>query len=128
MTDRHIRILRLVAHQAQRELDDDHSLDHIGDTASTGRREHLERAAARTRARVADADQRRRNDHQFPTPDLVSGDAPRVLVRVAHHARRPGCVLVEQDDHLRCAAVPSPDPMPAYMGNPLLWGYLRDAS
>ena len=98
MTDRHIRILRLVAHNAQRELDDDHSLDHIGDTASTGRREHLERAAARTRARVADADQRRRNDHQFPTPDLVSGDAPRVLVRVAHHAQRPGCVPVEQDD------------------------------
>ena len=124
MTDRHIRILRLVAHQAQRELDDDHSLDHIGDTASTGRREHLERAAARTRARVADADQRRRNDHQFPTPDLVSGDAPRVLVRVAHHARRPGCVLVE----LRCAAVPSPDAMPAYMGNPLSGDTIRDAS
>ena len=45
MTDRHIRILRLVAHQAQRELDDHHSLDRIGDTESTGRREHLERAA-----------------------------------------------------------------------------------
>src|SRR5436190_18773260 len=115
MTDRHIRILRLVAHNAQRELDDDHSLDHIEDTASTGRREHLERAAARTRARVTAPT----NDHQFPTPDLVSGDAPRVLVRVAHHARRRGSVLVEQDDLLRCAAVPSPDAMPAYMGNPL---------
>ena len=128
MTDRHIRILRLVAHQAQRELDDDHSLDHIEDTASTGRREHLERAAARTRARVTDADQRRRNDHQFPTPDLVSGDAPRVLVRVAHHAQPPGCVLVEQDDLLRCTAVPSPDAMPAYMGNPLSGDTIRDAS
>jgi hypothetical protein len=61
MTDRHIRILRLVARQAQRELDDHHSLNHIGDSASTGRREHLERAAARTSARVADADERRRN-------------------------------------------------------------------
>ena len=122
MTDRHIRILRLVAHQAQRELDDHHSLDRIGDTASTGRREHLERAAARTRARVVDADERRRNDDQFPTPDLVSGDAPRVLVRVAHHARQPGSVLVELDDLLRCATVPSPDAMPAYIDNPLLWG------
>ena len=28
MTDRHIRILRLVAHQAQHELDDHHSVDH----------------------------------------------------------------------------------------------------
>jgi hypothetical protein len=60
MTDRHIRILQLVAHHAQRELDDHRSVDHIEDTASTGRREHLERAAVRTRARVADADQRRR--------------------------------------------------------------------
>lgn len=68
MTDPHIRILRLVAHQAQRELDDHHSLNHIADTASIGRREHLERAAAQTRARVADAGERRRNRR----PDLVS--------------------------------------------------------
>jgi len=61
MTDRHVGILRLVAHQAQRELDDHHSIDHIGDTASRGRHEHLERAVARTRERVADADERRRN-------------------------------------------------------------------
>lgn len=68
VTDSHIRILRLVAHEAQRELDDHHSLDHIGDTASTGRREHLERAAARTSARVVIAGERRRNRR----PDLVS--------------------------------------------------------
>jgi hypothetical protein len=72
MTDRHIRILRLVAREAQRELDDHHSIDHIGDTASKGRHEHLERAAARTTARVADADERRRNDDQFSSPHLVS--------------------------------------------------------
>jgi hypothetical protein len=66
MTDRHIRILRLVAHHAQRELDDHHSIDRPGGTASTGRREHLERAAARTRARVADADRRRRNRRRVP--------------------------------------------------------------
>ena len=127
MTDPHIRILRLVAHQAQRDLVDHHSVDHTGHTASTRRCGHLERAAARTGARVADADERRRNDHQFPIPDLVSGE-PRVLVRVAHHAGRPGCVLVEQDDLLRCAAVPSPDAMPAYMGNPLSGDTIRDAS
>jgi hypothetical protein len=61
VTDPHIHILRLVAHQAKRELDDHHSVDHIGDTASAGRRERLERAAARTRGRVADADERRLN-------------------------------------------------------------------
>ena len=55
MTDPHIRILRLTAHQAQRELDDHHSVDHIGDTASTGRGEHLERAAGRTTARCRDS-------------------------------------------------------------------------
>jgi hypothetical protein len=68
MTDRHIRILRLVAHQAQRELDDHDSVDQIGYTASTGRREHLERAAARTRAHVADAKERRRNQKTSPNP------------------------------------------------------------
>jgi hypothetical protein len=73
VTDPHIRILRLVAHQAQRELDDHHSLNHVGDTALTGRREHLERAAARTSARVADADERRRNRRPvlLPTPSLL---------------------------------------------------------
>jgi hypothetical protein len=30
VTDPHIRILRLVAHQTQRQLDDDGSVDHIG--------------------------------------------------------------------------------------------------
>jgi hypothetical protein len=67
VTDPHIRILRLVADQAQGELVD-HVVDHIGDAASRGRREHLERAAARTRARVADADERRR----CRRPGLVS--------------------------------------------------------
>jgi hypothetical protein len=68
VTDPHIRILRLVAHQAQRELDDHHSVEHTGDTASTRRREHLERAAARTGARVADADERRHNLRPVSSP------------------------------------------------------------
>ncbi len=61
MTDPHIRILRLVARHAQRELDEHHSIDHTRHTASIPRREHLERAATRTRARVADANERRHN-------------------------------------------------------------------
>ena len=61
MTDPHLRILRLVAHHAQRDLDEHHSIEHAKHTASTPRLEQLERAAARTRARVADADERRRN-------------------------------------------------------------------
>jgi hypothetical protein len=60
VTDPHIRILRLVAREAQRDLADHDSVDHIGSTASTGRRDHLERAAARTRAHVTDANARRR--------------------------------------------------------------------
>jgi hypothetical protein len=68
VTDPHIRILRLVAHHAQRELDEHHSIDLIGHTASTTRRAHLERAAARTRARVADANERRRNRKASSNP------------------------------------------------------------
>jgi hypothetical protein len=60
VSDPHIRILRLVAHQSRRDLDDHDAVDHIGDTASTGRRQDLERIATRTRARVADAQARRR--------------------------------------------------------------------
>ena len=59
MTDRHLRILRLVVEQRQRALRNYDAADHTGDAASTGRREYLARAATRTRARVADAEQRR---------------------------------------------------------------------
>ena len=71
MTDAHIRILRLVAHQAQRELHDHDLVDHIGYPASTPRREDLELAAARTRTHVADANARRRNQRlaRSPNPD-----------------------------------------------------------
>ena len=68
MTDPHIRILRLMAHQAQHELDDYHSVARNGGTASTGRREHLERAAARTKAHVAGAAERRRNRRAVALP------------------------------------------------------------
>lgn len=60
MTDLHIRILRLVAHQMQRELDHHDAADHAADTASARRRRHLTQAARRTRARVADAEAQRR--------------------------------------------------------------------
>ena len=59
MSDLHIRILRLVAHQRQRELDDHDAVEHAEDTASTGQRRQLVRIATRTRARVADAQARR---------------------------------------------------------------------
>jgi hypothetical protein len=66
MSDSHIRILHRIARQTQRELEQlqreleqHNSVDHAGDTASTGRRVYLARAAKRTRARVADAEQRR---------------------------------------------------------------------
>jgi hypothetical protein len=60
VTDRHLRILRLVAKQRQQELDDHDAADHTQETASAGRRRHLKQLAARTRGRVAAAEARRR--------------------------------------------------------------------
>ena len=59
MTDSHVRILRLIAHRRQRELRNYDAVDH-SDATPTNRRQDLERAATRTRARVADAQTRRR--------------------------------------------------------------------
>ena len=59
MSDRHLRILRLVAQQRQQVLRNYDADDHTGDAASTGRRAYLARAATRTGARVAGAEQRR---------------------------------------------------------------------
>jgi hypothetical protein len=60
VSDSHIRILRLVAHESQRELHNHDAVDHNDDAISTDRRQNLERAATQTRARVADAQTRRR--------------------------------------------------------------------
>lgn len=59
MTDRHLRILGLMAQQRQQALRNYDAADHTGDAASTGRREYLAGAATRTRTRVEDAEQRR---------------------------------------------------------------------
>jgi hypothetical protein len=59
MTDTHIRILRLMAHQSQRELGNYNASNDKSHPISSDRREHLKQAATRTSARVADAEQRR---------------------------------------------------------------------
>jgi hypothetical protein len=59
MTDTHIRILRLMARQRQRELRNHNAANDKSDATSSDRREHLEQAATRTSARVADAERRR---------------------------------------------------------------------
>jgi hypothetical protein len=59
MSDGHLRILHHIARQAQLELEDHDTVEAAADAASTGRRDYLVRAAKRTRARVADAEQRR---------------------------------------------------------------------
>jgi hypothetical protein len=59
MTDVHLRILRLLARQRQRELDEHDAAGHP-DASSGGRRHELERSAGRTRANVAAAEARRR--------------------------------------------------------------------
>lgn len=58
MTDSHIRILRLIAHERQRELRNHDAVDH-SDAISANRRQNLERAATRARARAANAQTRR---------------------------------------------------------------------
>jgi hypothetical protein len=68
MTDPHIRILRLMAHQRQRELRNYDAADQNGDGVSSDRREHLEQAATRTSARVADAQARRRQPRPTQIP------------------------------------------------------------
>lgn len=60
MTDLPLRILRLLAKQRQRELDDHDGAEHNADAGSAVRRRELDRAAARTGANVAAAETRRR--------------------------------------------------------------------
>lgn len=68
MSDVHLRILRRLAHQTQRELERHDTVDHAGDAASTGRRAYLARAVKRTRGQVAAAEQRREAAEQRPQP------------------------------------------------------------
>lgn len=63
MTDLHLRILRMVAKQRERELDDHDAADHAGGRTSAGQRRDLEHAAGRTKANVTAAQARRRCPH-----------------------------------------------------------------
>ena len=63
MSDLHMRILRLVARRAQRELDEHDAGEHARDAVSTARRQDLAHIATRARTRVVDA-QARRRDHR----------------------------------------------------------------
>jgi hypothetical protein len=61
MSDRHLRILRAVAHRRQQQLDDHDAVDtRPAVNGSSRRRDDLARTAARTRARLAAAQARRR--------------------------------------------------------------------
>jgi hypothetical protein len=66
MTDLHLRILRMVAKQRQRELDNHDAAD--GGPASAGHRRELEQAAGHANANVAAAESRRR----YPWPGRAS--------------------------------------------------------
>lgn len=105
MTDPPIRILRLVAHHAQRALDEHHSIDRTGHTASTPRLEHLELAAARTRARVVDADERRRN--QTDQLESLTSLLPAIHWLPSSSATEESTVVVWAD-LLPGAAAPAP--------------------
>jgi hypothetical protein len=60
LTDLHLRILRMIASQRQRRLEDHDATELTGDTAFALHRRHLERAAGQTKANVAAAEARRR--------------------------------------------------------------------
>lgn len=84
VSDHHMRILRHVARQSQRELERHDAVDHAGDAASTGRRDYLARAATRTRPRVADAEQRRnRRPRGHRDTQSPPGSAPRLAYPTA---------------------------------------------
>jgi hypothetical protein len=68
MTDRHMRILRNIARQTQRDLDHHNTHEPAGNAASTGRRDYLEHAAKRTRGQVAAAEQRRNQPRSSRCP------------------------------------------------------------
>jgi len=51
MTDLHLRILRMVAKQRQRGLDDHNAAEHAADPRSGDPRRDLERAAGQTKAK-----------------------------------------------------------------------------
>lgn len=62
MSDSHIRILLAVAHSRQQQLDDyDDSHPRPHNPGSAARRRDLAKTAARTRARLAAAEARRRH-------------------------------------------------------------------
>jgi hypothetical protein len=60
VTDRHVRILAIVARHGQRRLDDHDAAEGAPTAASSERRQDLKTRAKRTRARVAAARARRR--------------------------------------------------------------------
>jgi hypothetical protein len=59
MTDSHLRILRAVAKQRQRQLDDDTTAGHSEVPASAGHRRDLQQAAGRADENLAVAEGRR---------------------------------------------------------------------
>lgn len=59
MSDLHLRLLRAVANQRQRRLEDHDAAEQTGDAAAAADRRDLERAADRTKANVAAAEARR---------------------------------------------------------------------
>jgi hypothetical protein len=68
MTDLHLRILRMVARQRQRELDEHLAADRAGGHASAGDRRDLEHAAGQATANVSAAVVRRRLLRPRPAP------------------------------------------------------------
>ena len=79
MTDRHLRILRLIAQRRQRDLRSYDASQDDGDIGSPDDRQHLERAATRTSARVTDAQARRRRSNTRPGRGPQTTLGPRAL-------------------------------------------------
>jgi hypothetical protein len=95
MTDTHIRFLRLLTNQSQRQLAHQHSTHQVEDAASRLRGEQLEQPAARTTARLAHAQTRRTTDEQTQRPDPSLADRPE---RTYHPLQRRAPDVNEPED------------------------------
>lgn len=69
MTDVHIRLLKRIARQQQRALDDHDACDQTAGPASTQRRQHLQELATRADTRATHAQTQRHRREAKPVDD-----------------------------------------------------------
>jgi hypothetical protein len=74
VSDRHLRILRLVARRARRNLENYDAVGHVATATSARRRQDLARTAMRSRDRVTEARARRHDESGVLTGEGAASD------------------------------------------------------